>query len=106
MTTTIATMVTATAMIATTDPSIMTPSVVNQWVSRVKDTSLAYIMGVTELSFVATQVNSRLMVYPAEVFAFVTLIYFVMCSALEWLCTKWLGKPLRPAPRAGNVTRA
>lgn len=76
---------------------IMTPSFVNQWVSLVKDTSLAYIVGVTELSFVATQVNSRLMVYPAEVFAFVALIYFVMCSALEWLCTKWLGKPLRPA---------
>ncbi|QHE93681.1 ABC transporter permease subunit [Pandoraea fibrosis] len=75
---------------------IMTPSFINQWVSLVKDTSLAYIVGVAELSFVATQVNSRLMVYPVEVFAFVALIYFVMCSALEWGCTTLLGKPLRP----------
>ncbi|VVE78405.1 polar amino acid ABC transporter, inner membrane subunit [Pandoraea sputorum] len=75
---------------------IMTPSFVNQWISLVKDTSLAYIVGVAELSFVATQVNSRLMVYPAEVFAFVALIYFVMCTALEWLCTTLLGKPLQP----------
>ncbi|VVE88461.1 polar amino acid ABC transporter, inner membrane subunit [Pandoraea bronchicola] len=75
---------------------IMTPSFINQWVSLVKDTSLAYIVGVAELSFVATQVNSRLMVYPAEVFAFVALIYFVMCGLLEWLCTTLLGKPLRP----------
>ncbi|KGW95549.1 amino ABC transporter, permease, 3-TM region, His/Glu/Gln/Arg/opine family domain protein [Burkholderia pseudomallei MSHR456] len=30
---------------------IMTPSFVNQWVSLVKDTSLAYIVGVPELSF-------------------------------------------------------
>lgn len=74
---------------------IMTPSFINQWVSLVKDTSLAYIVGVAELSFVATQVNSRLMVYPAEVFAFVALIYFVMCSALEWLCTRLLSKPRR-----------
>jgi polar amino acid transport system permease protein len=36
------------------------------------------------------------MVYPAEVFAFVALIYFVMCGALEWLCTALLGKPLHP----------
>lgn len=75
---------------------IMTPSFINQWISLVKDTSLAYIVGVAELSFVATQVNNRLMVYPAEVFAFVALIYFVMCGALEWLCTKLLGKPLHP----------
>ncbi len=81
---------------------IMTPSFINQWVSLVKDTSLAYIVGVAELSFVATQVNSRLMVYPAEVFAFVALIYFAMCSTLEWLCTTWLGKPLHP--QAGEAT--
>lgn len=79
---------------------IMTPSFVNQWISLVKDTSLAYIVGVAELSFVATQVNSRLMVYPAEVFAFVALIYFAMCSALEWLCTALLGKPPHPRARA------
>ncbi|VVD89416.1 polar amino acid ABC transporter, inner membrane subunit [Pandoraea horticolens] len=84
---------------------IMTPSFINQWVSLVKDTSLAYIVGVAELSFVATQVNSRLMVYPAEVFAFVALIYFVMCSALEWLCTKWLGRPLRPEANATEKPR-
>jgi polar amino acid transport system permease protein len=84
---------------------IMTPSFINQWVSLVKDTSLAYIVGVAELSFVATQVNSRLMVYPAEVFAFVALIYFVMCSALEWLCTKLLGKPLRPQADAMKKPR-
>ena len=83
---------------------IMTPSFINQWVSLVEDTSLAYIVGVAELSFVATQVNSRLMVYPAEVFAFVALIYFAMCSVLEWLCTTLLGKPLRPEATTETAT--
>lgn len=71
---------------------MMAPSFVNQWISLVKDTSLAYIVGVAELSFLATQVNSRLMVYPAEVFAFVALIYFAMCSTLEWICGKVFGQ--------------
>ncbi len=39
---------------------IMLPSVANQWVSTVKDTSLAYIVGVVELSTAASQVNSRM----------------------------------------------
>jgi hypothetical protein len=44
--------------------------------------SLAYIVGVGELSFVAAQVNSRLIIYPAEIFMFIGLIYVVLCSGL------------------------
>ncbi len=64
---------------------MMMPSFVNQWISLIKDSSLAYIVGVNELSFVAAQVNSRLMVYPMEIFLFVGLIYFLLCSSLEAL---------------------
>jgi polar amino acid transport system permease protein len=66
---------------------IMAPSFVNQWVSLVKDTSLAYIVGVGELSFVATQVSNRLMVYPAQIFLFVGFIYLVLCTALDRVAT-------------------
>nr|WP_322014812.1 amino acid ABC transporter permease [Paraburkholderia sp. J12] len=69
---------------------IMAPSFVNQWVSLVKDTSLAYIVGVGELSFVATQVNNRLMVYPIPIFLFVAALYLVMCTALDRAATGWL----------------
>jgi polar amino acid transport system permease protein len=61
---------------------MMLPSFVNQWVSLIKDSSLAYIVGVGELSFVAAQVNSRLMVYPMEIFMFIGLLYFLFCSGL------------------------
>jgi polar amino acid transport system permease protein len=64
---------------------MMAPSFVNQWISLIKDTSLAYIVGVSELSFVAAQVNSRVMVHPAEIFLFVGAIYFVLCSSLDML---------------------
>ncbi|WP_426399655.1 amino acid ABC transporter permease [Ralstonia sp. R-29] len=68
---------------------IMLPSLANQWVSTVKDTSLAYIVGVVELSTAASQVNSRTVAYPAEVFGAVAVLYFLLCSAIEVL-PRWL----------------
>ena len=56
-------------------------SFINQWI---KDTSLAYIVGVGELTFGDTD-NNRSMVYPMEVFLFVALVYFVFCTALDLL---------------------
>ena len=67
---------------------MMVPSFINQWISLIKDTSLAYIVGVGELTFLATQVNNRSMVYPTEVFLFVALVYFVFCLALELLANQ------------------
>jgi polar amino acid transport system permease protein len=64
---------------------IMVPSFINQWVALIKDTSLAYVIGVGELSFVATQVSNREMVYPTEIFLFVALLYYLFCSVLELL---------------------
>ena len=64
---------------------MMVPSFINQWISLIKDTSLAYIVGVGELTFPATRVNNRSMVYPMEVFLFVALVYFVFCPALDLL---------------------
>ena len=65
--------------------TVMLPSFVNQWITLIKDSSLAYIVGVSELSFLATQVNARLMVNPAEVFIFVGAVYWLMCSGLNLL---------------------
>ncbi len=62
---------------------VMAPSFVNQWTSLIKDTSLAYVIGVPELSFVAAQVNNRVMVYPAEIFLFVGAVYGALCLSLD-----------------------
>lgn len=63
---------------------MMLPSFVNQWVSLIKDTSLAYIVGVAEFTFIATQINNRSMVYPTEIFLFVIFVYFIICAALDF----------------------
>ena len=63
----------------------MIPSFVNQFVSMIKDTSLAFIVGVDELTHVATQVNNRTMVFPTEIFMFIAVVYFVLCYAFTTL---------------------
>lgn len=85
---------------------MMVPSFINQWVALIKDTSLAYIVGVAELSFLATQVNNREMIYPLEVFLFVAFIYFVMCLSVEILANQ-VAKKLsdKRAPRSRAAKR-
>ncbi|NLP59647.1 amino acid ABC transporter permease [Paraburkholderia sacchari] len=63
---------------------VMMPSFVNQWVALIKDTSLAYIVGVPEFTFLANQLNNRLLVYPAQIFLCVGLLYLLLCGALQW----------------------
>jgi polar amino acid transport system permease protein len=60
----------------------MIPSFVNQFVSLTKDTSLAFIIGVNELTKAATQINSRTLTAPTEIFITIALLYFVICYCL------------------------
>jgi len=67
----------------------MIPSFVNQFVSLIKDTSLAFIVGVSELTHVGTQINNRTMAYPTEIFIFIAAVYFVLCFAFTSF-SRWL----------------
>ena len=71
----------------------MIPSFVNQFVSLIKDPSLAFIVGVSELTHVATQINNRTMSFPTEIFIFIAAVYFVLCfsftSFSRWLEVKF-----------------
>jgi polar amino acid transport system permease protein len=62
----------------------LVPSYVALFASMIKDTSLAYIMNVPELTMTASQVNTRAQIYPAEIFLFTAAVYFALCSALSW----------------------
>jgi len=85
---------------------IMTPSFVNQWVSLVKDTSLAYIVGVPELTFLANQVDNRLMVYPVQIFLFVGFVYLLLCTALQCCATRLLNVRREMKQRATQASWA
>lgn len=61
----------------------MIPSMLNQFVVVVKNTSLAYVIGVDELTNAAYQINGQLLTRPFEVYALLALTYFVLCFSLS-----------------------
>ncbi len=63
----------------------MLPSLVNQFVSTIKETSLGYIIGLAEVSFIANQINTQVFTRPAEVFGILGLTYFLLCFGLSRL---------------------
>ena len=58
------------------------PSMITQFVSTIKETSLGYIINVQEISFAADQINNRLLTKPFPVYLILALSYFALCYAL------------------------
>lgn len=71
------------------------PSLVGIFISLLKDTSLAFIVNVPELTTVAGQVNNRVQIYPAAIFIFTGVVYYLLCCALEQVAKRW--RVTRPA---------
>lgn len=67
----------------------MLPSMVSQFVSTIKETSLGYVISANELTFAASQVNNQLMTQPFEVYGLLALTYFTLCFALTSVA-RWL----------------
>jgi len=63
----------------------MLPSLVNQFVSTLKETSLGYIIGLSEVSFIASQINTQVLTRPTEVYLILGGTYFVLCFGLSRL---------------------
>jgi polar amino acid transport system permease protein len=66
----------------------MIPSILNQLISLIKNTSLAYIISVNELTYAAYQVNAQLLTKPFQVYFLLALIYFALCYSLSSLVGK------------------
>ena len=60
----------------------MLPSMVSQFVSTIKETSLGYVISAPEATFAANQINNQLMTRPLEVYLLLALTYFVLCFLL------------------------
>lgn len=61
------------------------PSMLSQFISTVKETSLGFVISVHELTFAAAQINNILLTKPFEVFALLALTYFTLNSILGGL---------------------
>lgn len=80
----------------------MVPSMLSQFVSTIKETSLGYVISVNELTFAANQINSSLLSKPFEVFAILAGIYFVLSFSLTHL-TRRLEQRIAQR-RAGKIS--
>ena len=83
----------------------MLPSLINQFVSTIKETSLGYVVSLSEVSFIASQISAQVLTHPAEIYGILGLTYFVMCFGLSrwafWLERRLSRRPSRrgsPAP--------
>jgi len=61
----------------------MLPTLISQFISTIKETSIGYVISVHELTHSANQVNAALLTRPLEVFAMLSLIYFIVCYSLR-----------------------
>jgi len=71
----------------------MLPSLVNQFVATIKETSLGYIIGLAEVSFIATQINTLVFTLPSQIYLTLGLTYFILCFGLSRLAY-WLERRL------------
>jgi polar amino acid transport system permease protein len=79
----------------------MLPSMVSQFVSTIKETSLGYVISAHEVTFAASQVNNLLMTKPFEVYGLLALTYFALCFTLTSVA-RWLERRIS-AERGGGV---
>jgi polar amino acid transport system permease protein len=66
------------------------PSFIGLFVSLIKDTSIAFIVNVPELTTVASQVNNHTQLYPMQIYVFIGFVYFILCRGFS-LLAEWLG---------------
>ncbi len=80
----------------------MIPSLLNQFVSTIKATSIVYIIGVNEAAFSAQQINSIELTGTLRTYLVLALFYFFICALLSRLA-KILETHLN-AKRLGTAT--
>lgn len=84
----------------------MLPSLVNQFASSIKETSLGYIIGLQEVSFIASQINNLELTKSTSIYLTLAGTYFVLCFGLSRLAF-WLERSLSvPRLSAAAVVRA
>lgn len=66
----------------------MLPSILNRFISLIKNTSLGYIISLNELTYSAYQINVQLLTKPFQVYAILAVTYFLICWSLGQAMTR------------------
>ena len=79
------------------------PSMLSQFISTIKETSLGYVISVNELTFAASQVNSILLTRPFDVYFLLAIIYFSLCFILT-VCVRLLERRIEKGRRSLRIS--
>lgn len=82
----------------------MLPSMLSQFVSTIKETTLGYVINVHELTFAASQVNNQILTKPFHVFFILAVIYFIVCWSLTQ-AAEWLERRIATKRRGVNASQ-
>jgi polar amino acid transport system permease protein len=63
----------------------MLPALTGRYVVSVKNTSLAFLIGLADLTEIGKQIGARLMTAPIEVYVTLLMIYFIVNRGLSLL---------------------
>ena len=80
----------------------MLPSLMTQFVQTIKETSLGYIIGLSELSFVTTAINTLVFIYPTQLYLILGATYFALCFGLTRFAF-WLERRLAVKDRTHPI---
>lgn len=81
----------------------MLPSMLSQFISTIKETTLGYVINVHELTFAASQVNNQLLTKPFHVFFILAVIYFIVCWSLTQ-AAGWLERRIADKRRGDHAS--
>jgi len=59
------------------------PAMTGRYITLLKGTSLAFLIGLTELTEIGRQINNRLLTAPVEIYATLLVVYFCLNRALS-----------------------
>lgn len=80
----------------------MLPSLIGEFVAIIKLTSLGYVVSLSEITFVAEQINAQTITQPAAVYALLGSTYFMMCFGMTRL-SYWLERRMSMNRSVGNL---
>lgn len=71
----------------------MVPAITGRYIVTVKNTSLAFLIGLSELTDIGKQINTRLLTSPVEVYATLMVIYFAVNRTLSMIMARLEHRP-------------
>ncbi len=82
------------------------PSLISQFVSTIKETTLGYVINVPELTFAANQINNQLLTQPFQVFFLLAIVYYAVCWTLTTLAVSLERRIARRRAGVGDTSPA